>query len=122
MNTAHTYVGEDTGAVGTATVSGTSTTWNAGDLEVGSLGGQQGLLKRVSHTDQVFDAILYFLVFDPKAREPRDPRPRLRTHWVAPGIGRTLARTCWCDDGRLFAVAEWIWDKIGAPELVGAAR
>ena len=26
------------------------------------------------------------------------------------------------DDERLFAVAGWIWDKIGVPELVGAAR
>jgi Asp-tRNA(Asn)/Glu-tRNA(Gln) amidotransferase A subunit family amidase len=26
------------------------------------------------------------------------------------------------DDERLFAIAGWIWDKIGAPELVGVAR
>jgi Asp-tRNA(Asn)/Glu-tRNA(Gln) amidotransferase A subunit family amidase len=26
------------------------------------------------------------------------------------------------DDDRLFACARWIWDRIGAPELVGIGR
>ncbi|MEI9895279.1 MAG: hypothetical protein WDN28_15655 [Chthoniobacter sp.] len=40
VNTAHAYIGEDAGAVGTATVSGVGTNFNAHDLNVGTIGGQ----------------------------------------------------------------------------------
>ncbi|MEP6668965.1 MAG: autotransporter-associated beta strand repeat-containing protein [Chthoniobacter sp.] len=39
VNTGHTYVGEDTGAVGTVTATGVGTIWNASDLQVGTIGG-----------------------------------------------------------------------------------
>jgi Asp-tRNA(Asn)/Glu-tRNA(Gln) amidotransferase A subunit family amidase len=26
------------------------------------------------------------------------------------------------DDDRLFACAHWIWDKIGAPDMIGVSR
>lgn len=66
-------------------------------------GGAGQLLERVGHTDQFLAAILYFMVFEPGAPAPADPRPDLPVQTFAPGIGRTLARTCWCADGRLFA-------------------
>ncbi|HYF27375.1 MAG TPA: hypothetical protein VD931_16645, partial [Baekduia sp.] len=66
-------------------------------------GGAPQLLERVGNTDQFFGAILYFLLFDPAAAPPADPRPQLPLHHVAEGLNRTLARTCWCSEGRLFA-------------------
>jgi hypothetical protein len=50
---------------------------------------------RVAGADQYRQAILYFLLYDPNAPEPRDPRPSLPTTFFAPGIGRLLARTDW---------------------------
>jgi hypothetical protein len=41
------------------------------------------------------DSILYFLLFDPNAAKPVDPRPSLPTKFVMPSIGRILARTDW---------------------------
>jgi hypothetical protein len=68
-------------------------------------GGKARLLERVSDTDQFLDAILYFLVFDPHAPAPVDPRPKLKLTHFAPGLDRILARTCWCPDARMFTYA-----------------
>jgi hypothetical protein len=65
-------------------------------------GGSQGLKDRVGSTDQLLTAILYFLVFDPAAPPAADPRPGLPLIHTATGLNRTLARTCWCDDARMF--------------------
>jgi hypothetical protein len=66
-------------------------------------GGRSSLLARAGgDTDQFLDAILYFLLFDPHAAPPADPRPQLPLQAFAPGINRILARTCWCADGRMF--------------------
>jgi hypothetical protein len=40
-------------------------------------------------------SIYYFLMFGAKARDPVDPRPALPTQFVAPAIGRILARSDW---------------------------
>jgi hypothetical protein len=53
-------------------------------------------------TDQFLGPIFYFLVFDPKLGEPADPRAQLPTRYFAPSLNRTLARTCWCPEGRMF--------------------
>jgi hypothetical protein len=74
-------------------------------------GGRAQLLERVSDTDQFFDAIFYFLLFDPNASRPADPRPRLPLTHFAPGLNRLLARTCWCRDGRMFTHA-LAWNDI----------
>jgi len=68
-------------------------------------GGPASLLDRVADTDQLLDAILYFLVFDPNAAPPKDPRPRLPPVSFAPGLNRILARTCSCPQGRMFTYA-----------------
>jgi hypothetical protein len=65
-------------------------------------GGRASLVERVGDTDNFFAAILYFLLMDPAAPEPADPRPQIPTTWFAPGINRIMARTCWCKDERLF--------------------
>ena len=53
------------------------------------------LLERFKRLDQYRQAILYFMLMDPTVPPPRDPRPSLPTAFVAPGIGRLLARSDW---------------------------
>jgi hypothetical protein len=48
------------------------------------------------------NAIFYFLLFDPTAPAPADPRPDLPLTHYAPGIGRLLARTSWDEDAAWF--------------------
>lgn len=48
------------------------------------------------------NAILYFMLMDPDASTPADPRPSLPLYHFAPGIGRLLARTSWSDDAAWF--------------------
>jgi hypothetical protein len=74
-------------------------------------GGEKRLYERVGDTDQFFAAILYFTLFEPGAPVAADPRPQLPTRHFAPGMGRTLARTCWCADERLFT-HKLSWNKI----------
>jgi hypothetical protein len=74
-------------------------------------GGKAELLERVGDTDQFLDAILYFLVFDPQAAQPADPRPQLPLTHFAPGLNRLLARTCWCPEARVFTYA-LSWNEI----------
>jgi hypothetical protein len=65
-------------------------------------GGKAQLLRRMAYTDQFLDAILYFLVFDPRAPAPADPRPGRPLAWSAPGLNHLLARSCWCPAARIF--------------------
>ncbi|MEA2170406.1 MAG: hypothetical protein QOF76_3706, partial [Solirubrobacteraceae bacterium] len=65
-------------------------------------GGPDELLARVGNTDGLFGSIIYFMLFDPAAPPVTDPRPGLPTTYVATGLNRTLARTCWCDSARMF--------------------
>jgi hypothetical protein len=74
-------------------------------------GGRRRLYERVGNTDQFFAAILYYLLFDPAAHAPSDPRGELPLRHFGPGLNRTLARTCWCADARLFA-HKLSWNQI----------
>lgn len=65
-------------------------------------GGEAGLVERVEDVDSVHKAVLYFLLFDPTAPEPADPRPNYGTSWYAPGMRRLLARTDWSEAARWF--------------------
>jgi len=58
-------------------------------------GGAGALLRRVSNTDEFRHALLYFMLFDPAAAPPGDPRSQLATDHFAPGLNRLLARTSW---------------------------
>lgn len=57
---------------------------------------------RIRRAGNFLDAILYFLLFDPAARPPSDPRPSLPLLHYAPGFGRILVRTDWTADARWF--------------------
>lgn len=66
-------------------------------------GGEESLYERAgAATDQQLAPILYFLLFDPEAEPPADPRPALPLVHDVTGQHVTLARTCWCDDARQF--------------------
>lgn len=66
-------------------------------------GGAEALIpERVADTETHHDAILYFLLFDPEAPAPADPRPSLPLIHLAPGIGRFSARTSWDGDATWF--------------------
>ena len=48
------------------------------------------------------DSILYFLLLDPAAPVPTDPRPALATTFVDPAAGRVLARSDWTSNATIF--------------------
>jgi hypothetical protein len=59
-------------------------------------GGWDGLLDHIADPSGYFqDTILAFLLFDPTAAAPADPRPALPLTHFAPGLNRLLARTDW---------------------------
>lgn len=65
-------------------------------------GGADELLYRAGGNEDRPEAILYFMLYDPNAAEPADPRPSLPTDWFAPGIGHILSRTDWGPDATWF--------------------
>jgi hypothetical protein len=62
---------------------------------------------RAGDNNAVLDCIFYFLLFDPKANAPPDPRPTYPLSHFSPGLGRILARTSWT------ANASWFSYKLG---------
>jgi hypothetical protein len=70
-------------------------------------GGASGLARRTRNRDAFQHAILYFLLFDPAAPAPTDPRPALPFDFFAPGMGRFLSRTSWTPD------AAWLTTFLG---------
>lgn len=64
-------------------------------------GGEGELLERMDH-EQFDRAILYFMLFDPTAPAPTDPRADLPLLHYAPGMRRLLARTDWSADATWF--------------------
>ncbi|HLY81397.1 MAG TPA: hypothetical protein VKQ71_00355, partial [Acidimicrobiales bacterium] len=65
-------------------------------------GGAATLTDRAGDPPTARDSILYFLLFDPAARPPADPRPGLAVTHVAAGMGRLSARTGWSGDASWF--------------------
>ncbi len=70
-------------------------------------GGESRLLARIAGTEVFRDAILYFMLFDPDAAAPADPHVGMSPNYLAPGLGRLLARTDWSQD------AAWLSYLIG---------
>jgi hypothetical protein len=70
-------------------------------------GGAEALVPvRVAEASEVATtAILYFLLFDPDAAEPADPRPDSGLSHFAAGVGRLLVRTGWAADATWFTYA-----------------
>jgi len=75
------------------------------------MGGADVLLDRSNDSQELHRTILYYMLFDPTAPAPTDPRPNTPTLWYAPGLRRLLARTDWSAD------AAWLtyslsWDRV----------
>ena len=69
-------------------------------------GGADELIEeRVGDAENLRDAILYFMLFDPAPPSPIDPRPAQPLTFYAPGIGRLFARTGWGTDATWFTYA-----------------
>ena len=65
-------------------------------------GGAAKRVERARDANYVRDCLLTFLLFDPAAAAPTDPRPALPLAWHAQGPGKVLARTAWSDDASWF--------------------
>ncbi|HEV8130900.1 MAG TPA: hypothetical protein VGQ81_06590 [Acidobacteriota bacterium] len=58
-------------------------------------GGPVGLSDRARDSNFNQNAIFYFMLFDPAAPAPDDPRPSLPLNFFASGLGRILSRSSW---------------------------
>lgn len=65
--------------------------------------GANSFLDRVGSDELFRDAILYFMLFEPAAASPADPKSGLPLNFYAPGIGRILARTGWDTNAAFFS-------------------
>lgn len=82
-------------------------------------GGAAKLVERARDANYVRDCLLTFLLFDPAAAPPTDPRPSLPLSWHAPGTNKILARTSWADSASWFTYSlPWL----GIDHQFGAAN
>lgn len=82
-------------------------------------GGAAKLAERARDMNHVRDCLLTFLLFDPAAAAPTDPRPALPLAWYAEGPGKILARTAWNDNASWFTYTlPWL----GIDHQFGAAN
>jgi len=66
-------------------------------------GGVEAMIpERIAAAETFREAILYFMLFDPTAPAPTDPRPALPLTHFATGMGRLLSRTGWSVDATWF--------------------
>lgn len=81
-------------------------------------GGAANLTERVRGADYFRSAMLYFMLFDPAAAAPVDPRATLPTDYVAAGMQRLFSRTDWS------TAASWLtyalsWNQIDHQQADG---
>lgn len=81
-------------------------------------GGAQNLVERVRGADYFRSSMLYFMMFDPTAAPPTDPRSNMPTHYTADGMQRLFSRTDWS------AQATWLtyslsWNQIDHQQADG---
>jgi hypothetical protein len=81
-------------------------------------GGADRLVERVRRADYFRSAILYFMLFDPTAAPPTDPRSNLPTTFVAPGMQRLFSRTGWGTDAAWLTYA-LSWNNIDHQQADG---
>lgn len=75
------------------------------------MGGADALVDRSNDASEFHKAILYFMLFDPDAPEPTDPRPNFAPLWYASGMRRLLARTDWSADATWFTYS-LSWNRV----------
>jgi hypothetical protein len=77
-------------------------------------GGQPNLYARAANiwgNSYASQSIMYFMLFDPQATAPSDPRPSLPLQFTAPAIGTILARTDWTPNATWFTT-RCSWETI----------
>ncbi len=74
-------------------------------------GGAAGLSDRARDSNFNQNAIFYFMLFDPAAPLPDDPRPSLPLNFFAPGLGRVLSRTSWDSNASWFTY-KLSWNQV----------
>jgi len=65
-------------------------------------GGAANLVQRMTNPWSLTEPILYFLLFDPTAPAPTDPRPTMPLIFTDVPAGRVLARTNWSPQATMF--------------------
>lgn len=65
-------------------------------------GGEKKLMVRANDSYSFFNAIMYFMLFDPKAEQPADPHKTEPLNFYAPGTGRIMSRTGWDQNAAWF--------------------
>ena len=81
-------------------------------------GGAAKLMDRAADSYSFFNAILYFLLFDPQAAPPPDARQAQPLNFYAPGTGHILARTGW-DPGAAWFTYSLGWQDIDHQQADG---
>lgn len=81
-------------------------------------GGAANLVERTRGADYFRSTLLYFMLFDPAAAAPTDPRTTMPTAYVADGMQRLFSRTDWSAD------ASWLtyalsWNQIDHQQADG---
>lgn len=79
-----------------------------------------GFLERAGDSEQYQMSVLYYLLFEPGAPEPADPRPALPTTWYAEGMRRLSVRTSWADDAAWFTYG-LSWNRVDHQSANGNA-
>jgi len=75
------------------------------------MGGAEDVVGRSNDPSELHKTILYFMLFDPTAPAPTDPRPSYPTTWYAPGMRRLLSRTDWTENAAWFTY-NLSWDRV----------
>lgn len=75
------------------------------------LGGAAALIDRSNDAGEFYKNILYFMLFDPTAPTPVDPRADYPTTWYGSGMRRLLSRTDWTPDATWFTYS-LSWDRV----------
>ncbi|HRE47705.1 MAG TPA: hypothetical protein PLD47_08270 [Aggregatilineales bacterium] len=74
-------------------------------------GGAAALVDRARGADYFRSTILYFMLFDPAASPPTDPRPAMPPDYVAAGMQRLFSRTGW-DANAAWLIYNLSWNEI----------
>ncbi len=74
-------------------------------------GGAAALVDRARGANTFAETLLYFMLFDPQAAPATDPRPATPLSFLAPGLGRLLARTSWSADAAWFQYS-LSWNRV----------
>ena len=85
--------------------------WIAANVLEGGPANLYGRAANIWGNSYASQSILYFMLFDPQAPAPSDPRPSLPLQFTAPAIGTILARTDWTANATWFTT-RCSWETI----------